>query len=143
MSIQNLKFSENMRNVASLPVVRIAGNRTDPDIESGMTKPPLFCIEKSDSVNILLDAKDSINLSQDNPFNFHIDLRTNLYRCRSIRVSKVICPKINNITPFNNQIVIKHQLGTSGTITITPGLYNTTTLSNEITKQINAQLMKP
>jgi hypothetical protein len=138
MNLQNLKFSENMRNMGSIPVVRIAGNRTDPDIETGMTKPPLFCVEYSDSVNILLDAKDSINPASDNPFNFSVDLKANLYRCRSIKVTKVICPKINNITPFNNQIVIKHALGTTNTMTMTPGLYNTTTLSNEITKVINA-----
>jgi hypothetical protein len=130
----NNPFSENMRNLSTIPAIRIAGNRTDPDIEIGMTKPPLFCMEKPDSINVLVDAKDG----NGTPFNFYVDLQQNLYRCRSIRCTKVIVPKPNNITPFNNEIIIKHEEGTTNSIYLTSALYNTTTFCNEIVSKINA-----
>lgn len=119
--------------------VKILTNRGDEDIETGTSKPPLFCVEEPDSVNILIDGKDAITAGDD-PFNFTIDLRTTLYRARSVRVGKCIVPLINNITPFNNQLQIKHADGiTTQVFSLTPAFYNTTTLSNEITSKINAQ----
>ena len=121
-----------------MTLVRILTNRKDEDIETGMSKPPLFCMEEPDSVNILIDGKDSVVLGDD-PFNFTIDLRTTLYRARSAKVGKCIIPLINNITPFNNQLQIKHADGfTTAVFSLTPAFYNTTTLSNEITSKINA-----
>lgn len=120
-----------------MALVRILTNRKDEDIETGQNKPPLFCVEEPDSVNVLIDGKDGINATDD-PFNFIVALRTNLYRARSARVSKCIIPLINNITPYNNQIQIKHVEGTTAVFTLAPAFYNTTTLSNEITSKINA-----
>ena len=120
--------------------VSIISNRTNERLEQGYEKPCLFTVEFGDSVNVLIDGKDAINGS-DNPFNFTVDLRTNLYRVRNIKVSKCIIPKINNITPFNNSIQIKHALGTTSVFTLQPAFYNTTTLSNELTTKINAQFV--
>lgn len=124
----------------SVQPVSIISNRTNERLEQGYEKPPLFTIEYGDSVNVLVDGKDSINASDD-PFNFTVDLRSNLYRARSIKVSKCIIPKINNITSFNNTLQIKHDLGTTSTFTLQPAFYNSTTLSNEITTKINAQFV--
>lgn len=122
-----------------MALVKILTNRKDDDIETGVSKPPLFCVEEPDSVNILIDGKDSV-VPGDDPFNFTIDLRTTLYRARSARVGKCIIPLINNITPFNNQLQIKHADGvTTQLFSLTPSFYNTTTLSNELTAKINAQ----
>lgn len=122
-----------------MALVRILTNRKDEDIETGVSKPPLFCVEEPDSVNILIDGKDTINPSDD-PFNFTIDLRTTLYRARSAKVGKCIIPLINNITPFNNQLQIKHADGiTTQVFSLTPAFYNTTTLANELTSKINTQ----
>ena len=122
-----------------MALVRILTNRKDDDIETGVSKPPLFCVEEPDSVNILIDGKDALTQTDD-PFNFTIDLRTTLYRARSVRVGKCIVPLINNITPFNNQLQIKHADGvTTQVFSLTPAFYNTTTLANELTSKINAQ----
>ena len=86
-------------------LVSIISNRQDENIQTGYDKPPLFCVEKPDTCNVLIDGKDGVNAGDD-PFNFTVDLRTNLYRVRSIRVSKCIIPKINNITPYNNTLKI-------------------------------------
>jgi hypothetical protein len=120
--------------------VSIISNRTDERLEQGYIKPPLFTVEFADSVNVLIDGKDSINVGDD-PFNFTVDLRTNLYRARFIKVSKCIIPKINNITPFNNQLQIKHDLGTTAVFSLQPAFYNTTTMANELTSKINAQFV--
>ena len=72
-----------------MALVRILTNRKDEDIETGVSKPPLFCVEEPDSVNILIDGKDSVVPGVDNPFNFTIDLRTTLYRARSAREESV------------------------------------------------------
>lgn len=119
-------------------LVRIQSNRKDEDIDTGFSKPPLFCVEEPDSVNLLIDGKDKLSTGDD-PFNFTVDMRQNLYRARSVRVGKCIIPLINNITPFNNQVQIKHAEGTTAVFSLQPAFYNTTTLSNELTAKINAQ----
>ena len=124
----------------SVTRVSIISNRQDEQIEQGYNKPPLFCVEKPDSCNVLIDSKDGIN-GDDDPFNFTVDLRTNLYRVRSVRVSKCLIPKINNITPFNNTLKIKHALGTTNDFTLQPAFYNSTTLCNELTTKINAEFV--
>lgn len=120
--------------------VSVVSNRSNERIEQGYEKPPLFQIETGDTVNVLIDGKDAIN-SGDDPFNFTINLRTNLYRVRFIQVSKCIIPKINNITPFNNALQIKHDLGTTSVFYLQPAFYNTTTMANELTSKINAQFV--
>lgn len=120
--------------------VRIVSNRNDSRIEEGALLPPLFSIEKTSSVNILIDGKDSISPQTDNPWDFTVDLTANVYRGRSLQCIKAIVPKLNNVTPFNNQIQIKHALGTTAIFSVQPAFYNTTTLSNELTSKINSAL---
>jgi hypothetical protein len=119
--------------------VSIISNRTNQRLEEGYEKPPLFTVEYGDSVNVLIDGKDAITFTS--PFDFVVDLRTNITRARYIQVSKCIIPKINNITPFNNAIQIKHDLGTTSVFYLQPAFYNTTTMANEITSKINAQFV--
>lgn len=113
-------------------------NQRDDRIAEGRTLPPLIQIEKTSSVNVLIDGKDSITPATDDPWDFTVDLTANLYRGRSIQALKAVVPKINNVNSYNNTFVIKHDLGTTGTITLQPAFYNTTSLSNELTAKINA-----
>jgi hypothetical protein len=117
--------------------VQLVSNRIDEAIETGAKWPCLVTVENPSSVQILVDSKDSINPGDD-PFRFTIDLTTNLYRGRSIRCVKAILPKIPNITVLNNQIQIKHDLGTTAVFSLQPAFYNTSSLSNALTSAINA-----
>ena len=109
--------------------VSIVSNYDNENITTGRWKPPLFVATRPESVNILIDGKDRIRES-DNAWNFVVDLKANMFRVKNITVQKVIVPKINNICEFNNQIVIKHDLGTTSSFTIQPALYNTSSISN-------------
>ena len=126
-----------------IPIIKLYSNRKDEAIETGSDKPPLFCSEDPTSCILLVDSDDR-RLSIDTPFKFCVSTGVNLFRPRSIKLSKAILPKINNITPFNNQMQIFHSdLG--GTITavynLQPAFYNTTTLANEITQKTNAAFL--
>lgn len=99
---------------------------------------PLMSVEDRNSSTLLLDSSDRFSGT---PFNFTADLQSSLQRVRFIRLRDVVMPKLNNVHNGNNQFRIKHDLGTTGLITLTPGFYNTTTLANELTLQINAQFV--
>jgi hypothetical protein len=118
------------------PVILLS-NRTDEAIETNVRKPCLITTENPDSVQLLIDSKNRVNVT-DNPFQFTVDLTTNLYRARSCRCTKAILPKIPNVTYFNNSLQIKHDLGTTATFTIQSAFYNTNSLSNALTAAINA-----
>jgi len=55
-------------------------------------------------------------------------------------VSKCVVPKLPNINPKNNTFIIKHENGTTGTIRLTPGFYNQTSITNELKAKIDAAL---
>lgn len=120
------------------PVILVS-NRTDESIETGSRWPCLITSEKASSVQLLFDSKDRIN-PNDDPFRFTVDLTTNLYRARSIQCTKAIIPKIPNVTVFNNQLQIKHDLGTTSVFSLQPAFYNTNSLANALTAAINAAL---
>lgn len=134
-------FTQNQKSWTQGPQqgqpVILLSNRNDEALETNVRKPCLVTVEDPDSVQLLIDSKDRINVTDD-PFRFTCDLTTNMYRARSCRVTKAIVPKIPNVTVNNNQIVIKHDLGTTATFTIQPAFYNTTSLSNALTAAINA-----
>jgi hypothetical protein len=117
------------------PVVLI-GNRTDERIETNATLPCLVQTEFPSSIQILVDSKDKV-LSDDTPFDFSVNLTSNLYRGRSIQAIKCVIPKVPNVTVFNNQLQIVHDLGTTAVFSLQPAFYNTTTLANELTAEIN------
>lgn len=126
-----------MNNQTGIVQVSIVPNYDNENIITGRWKPPLFVSTRQESVNMLIDCKDRIRAA-DNPWNFVVDLKSNIFRAKSLSVQKVIIPKINNITIFNNEIKIKHELGTTASFTIQPALYNTSSLANELTQKTNA-----
>jgi hypothetical protein len=87
---------------------------------------------------MLLDSSDRV---AGTPFSFVCNMGSNINRARFIRLQKIVLPKFNNVNTGNNTFRIKSALGTTGIITLTPGFYNTTSLSNEITAQINARFV--
>ena len=99
--------------------------------------PPLVSVEQSSSSILLIDSSDRSN-NQTDPFNFTIDLQSSIPRARFVRLKKVILPKINNVNNGNNTFVIKTTLGTTGIITLQTGMYNTTSIANELVSKINA-----
>lgn len=116
--------------------VEIITNSGDNDIETGRILPCLFRVEKPSSTQLLIDSKDRVN-PNDTPFNFTVNLSSTLMRSRSIKVVRVIMPKLPNVTVHNNTMLIKHDLGTTAEFTIPPAFYNPTTLSNALTSEIN------
>lgn len=106
-------------------------------VKDGRTNylPPLVSVEKNSRSTLLIDSSDRLS---GNSFDFVCDLQSNVPRARYVRLKKVIVPKLNNVNAGNNTFRIKHAGGTTGVITLTPGLYNTTTIANELTTQINA-----
>ena len=118
--------------MASLVV--LASNRKDEGIEKGLALPYLIQTEGGSSVAVLIDSKDRISGT---PSNFRASFRTRIPRVRYLQLEKVVIPKIPNVNPNNNTMQIKHVLGTTASFDIPPGIYNTTTLSNEMTNAIN------
>ena len=98
-------------------------------------RPPITSVEKGPRSCMVVDSEDKL---YGNPFAFTVDLGYNLSKARYIQLKKVIVPKLNNVNGGNNTFVIKHALGTTGTITIPTGMYNTTTVANTLTSVINA-----
>lgn len=90
--------------------------------------------ESASTSTLLLDTSDRVSGS---PFQAFFDLGSNLLRVRYVQLDKVILPKLNNVNAGNNTFRIKHVLGTTGVITLTPGMYNTTSIANELTAKIN------
>lgn len=127
---------KSFSNQSAQPVALVS-NRTDESIETGARWPCLVQIEYPSSVQLLFDSKDRINPSDD-PWNFTVDLTTNLTRARSVQCVRAIVPKIPNVTVFNNTLIIKHQGGTTSAFTLPVAFYNTTSLANALTSAINA-----
>jgi len=118
----------------SVQHVKIVSNAPDEDFQTGRTKAPVFTSEEPQSVNILVDSRSRLVGSTNNPFNFSITLNSNLFRSRFMKVSKVIIPKIPNITKNNNIVnfVVDNGGDTTYQIVIPPGFYNTTSIANTI-----------
>jgi len=87
---------------------------------------------------MLIDSSDRVS---GNPYNFVCDLQSNVPRARYVKLKKLIVPKIDNVNAGNNSFIVKSALGTTGLISLSPGMYNTTSLANEITAQMNARFV--
>ena len=118
-----------------MSTVQVLPNRREHSIQTGASLPPLFQVESGNSVTLMVDSKDRKFGTE---ANFIVDLGYRLAAPRYLHLQKITIPKIPNVTPLNNQIQIKHALGTTAVFTIPPGIYNTTTLANALTAAINA-----
>lgn len=115
--------------------VTLQTNRTNPRIETGEDLPPIIQTEKSSSVTVLIDSNDKYTGTE---ANFRVNLGFRVVRPRYIQLKKVIVPKIPNVTANNNTIRLITAQGNTAFFTLAPGIYNTTTLANELTTKINA-----
>lgn len=113
--------------------VKLVGNATDEDFQTGRTKAPVLTTELPQSVNILIDSRNrlqpDINL---NPFDFRVSLNANLFRSRYMRVRKVVIPKPPNINQNNNIFIFYEGADIQRTVVIPPGYYNTTQFANTL-----------
>lgn len=114
--------------------VTLTTNRTNQNIDKGLELPYLMQVETGSSVTVLVDSKDRISGT---PSNFRASLRSRIPRVRYLQLAKSIIPKIPNVNPNNYSIQIKHALGTTAVFNLPTGIYNPTTLSNELTNAIN------
>lgn len=124
--------------MAQLFNVSLMSNRQRNSIEEGTEDPTLVMNEKGSSNSFVIDSKDRItgNLSE-----YIVDMGYQMMKGRYIQLKRVIVPKIPNVTQFNNTIRMRSEDGggiVTADITIPIGLYNTTTLANELVNQINA-----
>lgn len=115
--------------------VRLLSNRKDEKIDKGLDLPYLAQVETGSSVTILIDSKDRISGT---PSSFRASFRSRLPRVRYIQLRKTLLPKIPNVNPNNYTLQIKHATGTTATFNLPSGIYNTTTLANQLTVSINA-----
>ena len=125
----------------NLPVTltKIVGNQGDEEIATGRGKPPVFTAEPQQSAQLVIDGKDRNQFMT--PFSFVANIGGNLFRARMAKVSKIVMPKPPNITKFNNVLSFRQfnlVVNTTFTITIPPGYYTTTALSNAVANLMTA-----
>lgn len=116
-------------------IVSLKYNRTEEKIENGRELPYLVQSEKPPSTLFIVDSKDRVSGSTS---DFMIDFYRGLSRPRYLKIVRATIPKINNVNPNNNTLQITHFQGTTATFTLDVGIYNPTTLANELTSKINA-----
>lgn len=107
-------------------------------LRTGQVKPSLVLAEPLQSFTVVVDAKDRTSGTL---YDFRVDFGSQIHRARAIQLTRLILPKLNNVTSANNTIVTYHVdtgAGTAITCTLSPGLYNVSALSNEIASKINA-----
>jgi len=120
---------------------KLVSNAPDEDFQTGRTKAPIITIERPQSVDVLLDSKDRVIASPDNPFDFRASLNSNLYRSRFMRIKKTVLPKAPNINKQNNILRIISGADVVTNLTIPIGFYTPVSLANEI--QLNATANVP
>lgn len=125
-------------------LVEVASNMDKDGITTGGIRLTQFVTEKPQSINFVVDSNDR---THGTPFNFVVDMQSNLFRSRLITVKRVIIPKVYNMTVRNNvinwYITILPSANTMSprlTTILTPGFYDTTTLANELATKMTATL---
>lgn len=100
--------SQHKPNMADVRDVRIIGNQEDLAIQSNATKPPLVAAEPLQSINVIIDGRHRLagGDAGETPYDFSVDINHNLFRARSIEVSKVGIARPPNITQHNQNLVI-------------------------------------
>lgn len=121
--------------MANIIYASITSNKQKNSIEEGSEDPPLFQMERASANAFVIDSKDRIS---GNMSEFVCDMGYQVMKGRYLTLKRVIIPKIPNVTPFNNVIRLRSGATVTGDITIPVGLYNTNSLANELTNQINA-----
>lgn len=115
--------------------VTLNGNRSKDTIETGQELPYLVQIETPSSCTVLIDSADRYT---GDAADFRVRINP-VVRPRYMQMKRFVLPKLPNVNANNNTISIHHADG-DFTVTLTPGIYNTTTLANELTTRINAGL---
>lgn len=115
--------------------VNVNTNRNNDSVETGKELPLLVQSEIPSASTMLID---SANRYSGNSADFRVKMNT-VMRPRYYQMKRIVLPKIPNVNANNNSITIVHDDGTF-TIALDNGIYNTTTLANELTSKINAGL---
>jgi hypothetical protein len=128
------------------PTMSLEPNSTKDSIMTGAVRPTIVTTEIQYSNNILIDSKSRIGV-RDTPFNFTVDIGSNIFRQRQATVQKVTIPLINNVTPLNNFIRfgVRETSGVAWAAdaintVLQPAVYDPTGLCNEIASRMNAAL---
>lgn len=116
-------------------MIKLMSNRTDDQLDKGLSLPYLMQTEEGSSINALIDSKDRISGT---PSNFRASFRHRVSRTRYLQLTKAMIPKIPNVNPNNYTLQIKHALGTTATFNLPTGIYSVTSLANQLTTSINA-----
>lgn len=124
-------------NPLSYQQVVLATTTEDAAIIEGRVRPQRVLSQIQESAIYLCDARQKI--FGESGFKFTVHASADITRARQCRVSKAILPKLPNINPLNNQFVIVHENGTTGTITLAPGFYNQVSIVNELKNKIDAE----
>lgn len=137
--IGNIGLFDSRRNDSG-ELVRIASNMDKEEVSTGRIRLTQFTTEDPQSINLLVDSNDRVNGT---PFDFTVNMQSNLFRARLAEVVKVVIPKTNNITPLNNIVEWRFEetLGLNYPllkVTLTPGFYDVISLANELTTKMMA-----
>ncbi len=120
-------------------LVRVASNMDKDENHTGASRLPQFVLEENQSVNFLIDSNDRFNGT---PFDFTVNMGSNLFRARQLHLSRAIIPKLYNVNRKNN--VIRWRWKDASTDYIGPltsilstGYYGVDGLANEIASKMN------
>jgi len=131
----HLGGSQRREGFTGITHVKLVSNAPDEDFQTGRTKAPVITMEPPQSVNILVDSRNRLNFSlteEQNPFDFQISIGSNLYRSRFMKVSKVLLPKVPNITNNNNNVKLRMSPNADINVTLPTGFYTTTTFASAL-----------
>lgn len=126
-------------NIQSVAVV---SNLDNLRVKAGQVDPFRVGIEQPDSVTMIINSDDAINISSD--FTYTVYLSSKIFDCRGLKCFGISIPKIPNVNAGNNTIYTLHADTGAGVVissTIPVGYYNPTQLCNIIVSVINADWM--
>lgn len=118
-------------------LVSLASTVDKSDYAEGRMRLPQLVAEHPQSINYVIDAVNRINGS---PFDFTVNMGSNLFRARTAQVKRTVLPKIPNINNNNNTIIWRWEfnLGNYALLTtvLKNGFYDTISLGNELTQKL-------
>jgi hypothetical protein len=106
-------------------------------IKDGSVRPPIMVNESMFTNSVFMDSRNSV--VKTNETNFICNLGAPIVRAQGFKATRVVIPKIYNVTINNNVVAIKHNDG-GVDFTIPPGIYSSTLFVNTFTSLANTAL---
>ena len=123
-------------------LVQLASTVDKEDYAQGRIRLPQMVSEDPQSINFVIDGQNRIN---GDPFDFTVNMGSNLFRSRTAQVKRTQLPQINNVNDNNNTIVWRWEFSLGTYILVTTvlknGFYDTTSLANELTQKLTASFL--